>query len=454
MSTWLRLGGHLLFRLNEFYGELSSSILNRVFVMSDEDLPAMAGNESEGFVDVLEAERDLVQGKAQLESLLNATDALESLISHLDRNEVVTQGHKAAITVSFENLIGNVGLTVGDIIPELEGHENGTVSTESLKDRLKELWKRLVSAVLAVLKSLKGFWGKISTYHGRLRLSAEHLAKHAAVRRYATVRKPNVELGMEIKSLIAGSSVLNDPDAIIRSISAALEQYKIFTDVYGPAMLDIGKQFERMLSEGSTGSSKLNEVSNLFSQMPVDQIASKMKAMVYRDPRFGRRLTLTAPPIIGGWSLFFLTLEPEQRALASSNALGYAQAVRTTGVKFAMTNVNTSSITSGTVKAAGGMQVEILAKRVIEILDVIEAQERAIGFSRIEAQIKNVLRAGERYQASASSYGDSAGADESVLRFVRNYAGWAIGPVDQMTTNLLTVSRNLLTYGRKSLSAQ
>ncbi|MND13074.1 hypothetical protein D3C76_486790 [compost metagenome] len=422
--------------------------------MSDEALPAMVGNDSEGFVDVLEAERDLVQGKAQLESLLNATDALESLISHLDRNEVVTPGHKAAITVSFENLIGNAGLTVADIVPELEGHENGTVSTESLKDRLKELWKRLVSAILSVLKSLRGFWSKISTYRGRLRISAEHLAKHAAVRRYGTVRKPMIELGLEIKSLVSGNSVMSDPDAIIRSISAALDQYKIFTEAYGPGMLEIGKQFERMLSEGSTGSNKLNEVSNLFASMPVDQIASKMKAMVYRDPRFGRRLTLTAPPIIGGWSLFFLTLEPEQRSLAASNPLAYAQAVRTTGVRFAMTNVNTSSINSGSVKAAGGMQVELLAKRVIEIIDVVEAQDRAIGFGRIEAQIKNVLRAGERYQATASSYGDSAGMDESVLRFVRNYAGWAIGPVDQMTTNLLTVSRNLLTYGRKSLTAQ
>lgn len=27
MLTWLRLGEHLLFRLNEFYGELPSSIL-------------------------------------------------------------------------------------------------------------------------------------------------------------------------------------------------------------------------------------------------------------------------------------------------------------------------------------------------------------------------------------------------------------------------------------------
>lgn len=422
--------------------------------MSDNELSALAGNESEGFVDVLEAERNLFQGKAQLESLLNATDALESLIGHLDRNDVITAGHKASITVSFENLIGNVGLTVADIIPELEGHENGTVSTESLKDRLKELWKRFVAAILSVLRSLKGYWDKLSTYRGRLRLTAEHLAKLGSVNRYTTVRNPNLDLGMEIKSLVVGGSVLTDPDSIIRAVSAALDQYKIVTNIYSAGMLEIGKQFERMLTEGTTGPSKLTEVANLFSQMPGDVIAGKLKAMVYRDPRFGRRLTLTAPPIIGGWSLFFLTLEPEQRSLASTNPLGFAQAVRTTGIKFALTNVNVSNITSGTVKVAGGLQVETLAKRVIEVLDVIEAQERAIGFSRIESQIKNVMRAGERYQSSASSYGDNSGADESVLRFVRNYAGWAIGPVDQMTTNLLTVSRNLLTYGRKSLSAK
>ncbi|MNN66090.1 hypothetical protein D3C81_1816420 [compost metagenome] len=102
------------------------------------------------------------------------------------------------------------------------------------------------------------------------------------------------------------------------------------------------------------------------------------------------------------------------------------------------------------MKTANGQQVAALAKRVLEILDVIDAQERSIGVGRIEGQIKNVLRAAERYQANAVQ-GDGTGADESVLRFARNYATWAIGPVDQMTTNLLTVSRNLLTYGRKSL---
>lgn len=421
--------------------------------MLDEEAPAMAVNESEGFLEVLDSERQLSSAKVQLESLLNATDSLEALIQHLNTHAVVGTGHLASVRVSFENLIGNNGITVADIIPELEGHENGTVSTESLKDKLRELWKRLVAAILAVLRVLKGFWNSISTYRGRLRLSAEHIVKHAAVQRYRTVRNSQIELGIEIKSLVVGGSVIQDPDSIIRSISAAIDQYKVFTSTYGATMIDIGKQFERSLGDGRTGLDKLTEVANLFTQMPVESIATKLGAMVYRDPRFGRRLTLTAPPIIGGWSLFFLTLEPEQKALAVSNPLSFAQAVRTTGVKFALTNVNASNITNGTVKAASGMQVETLAKRVLEILDIIDAQERAIGFSKVESQIKNVLRAGERYQNIASS-SDGGGADESVLRFVRNYASWAIGPVDQMTTNLLTVSRNLLTYGRKSLHAK
>lgn len=421
--------------------------------MSDEALPEIPGNESEGFVEVLEAERELSNAKVQLESLLNATDALESLISHLDTNDVVSDGHRAAVTVSFENLLGNTGLGVNDILPALQAHEYGTVSTESLKDRLKEIWKRLVAGILSVLRFLKTFWKSIATYRGRLRITANQLVKLGTVARYATVKQPQVDLGIEIKSLVLGGSVVSDPDALIRSISNALDQYRVVTDMYTSGMLEVGKQFERALTDGGSGSDKLAQVCGIFTQMPVDAIASKLSAMVYRDPRFGRRLTLTAPPIIGGWSLFFLTLEQEQRNAGATDLLGYAQAIRTTGVRFALTNVNVSNITSGAVKTANGQQVSVMAKRVIEILDCIDAQERAVGVNRIEAQIKNVLRAGERYQANAIS-SDGSGADESVLRFVRNYASWAIGPVDQMTTNLLTVSRNLLVYGRKSLNAR
>ncbi len=418
--------------------------------MTDEELSANVADENDGYIDILDASRNIGESKVEMESLLNATDSLEALIRHLDTNDVVSSAHRQAVQVSFENLIGNVGLSVSDIVPELDGHESGTVSTESLKDRLHGMWKRLVAAVLALLKGLGVYWNKVFTYRGRLRLSAQNLAKYASTRRNTSISKPMLELGSEIKSLVVGGRVLADPDSIIRSISAALDQYKTFTSIYSGEMVDIGKKFERMLTDGGSGLNKLSEVSQLFSQMPVDRIASKMSAMVYRDPRFGRRLVLTPPPVIGGWSLFFLTLEDEQKDLAYSNPIAYAQAIRTTGVKFALTNVNVSQITSGTVKTAGGMQVETLAKRVIETLDLIDAQERAIALNKIESQVKNVLRAGERYQGNSSS--TNGGADESVLRFVRNYAGWAIGPTDQMTTNLLTVSRNLLTYGRKSLN--
>lgn len=412
----------------------------------------MDDNEEDGLVGLLEADRAYNDGKVQLESLLGATDALESLIGHLATTPVVTVGHKAAITVSFENLIGNVGLTVADIIPELEGHESGVVSTEALGDHLKELWKRFVALILSVLKSLKALAVKMGTYRGQLRMSAEKLLKISGVRRYVTVKNANLELGMEIKSLVVGGSVLNDPDAIVRAASAALEQYVKFTDLYGPGMRAVGKKFEQALTDNSSyGTAKLSEVSGIFSQMPADTIASKMKAMVYRDPRFGKRLTMMAPPILGGWSLFFLTLEQAQRELAGTNPLAYAQAIRTTGVKFALTNVNTSSIVRGTVRTAGGAQVEAIVKQVIAILDALDKFDNTGEIDKIDRQVKAVTRAGDTFQTRVVA-GESSGADESILRFVRNYAGWAIGPVDQMATNLLTVSRNLLTYGRKSLS--
>jgi len=415
-----------------------------------EEHPEVQTMEQEGFIDVMDADRDLGLLKAQLESLLTATDSLESLMQHLDTHAVTDDAHRHALRVSVENLLTGSGLQAHELLPALNESVEGTVSTESLKDQLKALWKRLVSMVLSVIRFLKHFWERARTFRGRLRMSAEHLAKHASVRRHVTVREPTVQLGMEVKSFIVGDRVMTDPDSLIRSISAALDQYRIFTTHYSAGMLTVGQQLERALQNEPTGADKLKEVSAIVAQMPIGKIASQMKAMVYRDPRFGRRLTMAAPPLIGGWTLFFLSLEPEQQALRDTDPLAYSSALRTTGIKFALTNVNLSNLTSGAVKTASGQQVEALARRVIEVLDLIDAQEQVLKLTRIESQIKNVLRAGEQYQNRVSHSSDSY--DLSVLRFVRNYASWAIGPTDQLTTNLLTVSRNLLTYGRKSLN--
>ncbi len=412
--------------------------------MSDEVLLETPLDDS--YSDVLDTAQALQGAQVQLESLLTATESLESLVRHLDTHSIDSDAHRDAVVVSVESLLAGTGLAVDEFVPELDG----VVSTESLKDRLKELWKRLVNMVLTVLRMIRSYWQKVATYRGQLRLAAGVLDKRAAAKRLATVRMPNIDLGMEIKTFVVGGNVVTDPDALIRSISAALDQYKILTTHYGKRTLELGKAFESLLQNSATGADMLNQVNRLFTeQLPFEEVASKVKAMAYRDPRFGRRLALAAPATLGGWSLFILLLEDAQRAKIDSDPIAYAQALRTTGVKFVLSNVNISNITQGTVRTASGMQVQSLAKRVIEILDLIDAQERVMVSNRIENQVKNVLKAGERYQSSLG--GSGTVYDESVLRFVRNYSNWAFGPVDQMTTNLLTVSRNLLTYGRKSL---
>ena len=416
--------------------------------MSEQDLLTPVGDISEGFYDILESRREIVEGNAELESLFNATDALESLSNHLDTYDVVSTEHRQALIVSFENLVAGSGLTVNDIIPELDGHAEGRVSTESLKDKLYNLWKRIVAAILAVLASIKRFWIKVASFRGRLHMHAEHMAKLGAVRKLATIKNPEVTMGIEIKSFIQGDRPIYDPDGVIRALTAALDQYKTFTDIYGKEMVGIGSHFESILTGSKSGQEALLDTCAVFEGLPITKIASKVKALVYRDPRFGNRLTMAAPPVIGGWTLFFITLEKEQEELKETNLIAYAMALRTVGVKFAYSNPNGFNINGGQMKTAHGSQVQTMALRVIDILNTIEAQEKAAAVSRIEGQIKAVLRGGERYQARVY---DGNGHDQSVLRFARNYASWAIGPVDQMATNLLSVSRSVLMYCKKSL---
>lgn len=416
--------------------------------MSDEQLSVNADLDEEGFVSVLEAHRELNDAKVQLESLLDATDSLEGLIGHLEAHDVVSEAHKQALVVSVENLLMGSPITVAEFLPSLESHQQGMVSTESLKETLRELWKKIVSFTLALLNAIKGFWKSISTYRGQLRHQAEHLVKLGSIQRNSSMSTDEVQLGIEIKSFMIGASAIHDPDAVIRGLSAALDQYRIVTTNYGKGMLEVGRRFEQALSGETSGQELLAEVCEIFDDMPVMSIASKVRALSFRDPRFGRRMVMAAPPVIGGYTLYFLTVEDDTRAAAEGNLVNFAQALRTTGVKFTLTNVNRTNAVNGTMKRASGQQVQVIAKSVIDALDTLEAQERNMGINKIESQVKNVLRAGERFQSRVY---DADTFDQNTLRFVRNYTSWAVGPIDQMTNNLLTVSRNLLTYCRKSL---
>lgn len=407
--------------------------------------------DDQGYVDLLDASQDLDHAKLQLESLFSASEALESLQSHLVKYDVTTEAHRASVLTSLEALTQSTGLSPYDLLPALEGHVEGTVSTESLGERLAAMWKRIVSAIMGLLEYFRRFFTKVGTYRGQIRLRAEMLMKKASAKRLTTSKKVSIEMGQEIRSFITNGKVLEDPDSIIRAYGTTIDLYRNFTNHWQPGMLAVGKDFERVLNSPGSGSSRLEETLTVFDKMPIGAVAMKMQAKLYRDPRFGRRFTLAAPAMLGGRTLFFLTLEKEQLGKRTSDPLSYAAALRTTGVKFAVHNVNVNSITQGSVLTASGQQCQTIAKRIIDVMDTMDAQDRAMNAKQIDTQVKAILKAAERYQKSSD--GDASGYDESVLRFARNYSSWAFGPIDHMATNMLTVSRNLLTYANRSLDA-
>jgi hypothetical protein len=401
------------------------------------------------YVDVLEATQSMESAKAELEGLLSVTDSLEAIKNHLDQHGIVDQAHHHSLVMSLENLSAGSGFTATDIVPSLEGFSQGTVSTESLTTRLNDLWKRLVAAIINVMKYIRNFFSRMFSYRAVLRHGAESLLKRASARGMVNPKTPHLELGAEARSFYQGGRLLTDPDSIARAISSMLDQYKALTDLYIPRMLDIGKQFEQVLNKNSGGTQTLIDTCKIFDKLPVAEIASKTRAVVYRDSRFGRRMTMAAPPLLGGWNLYFLMLEPDMQAKIETDPLVYAAALRTTGIRFALTNNSVNQINNAVVNTAGGLQVQTIARKVIDILDLIDKQESSMPINRIEMQVKSLLKSADRYRSSSD--GQST-YDESVLRFARSYASWSYGPIDTMTSNMLVISRNLLTYGRKSLN--
>lgn len=395
--------------------------------------------------DIIQDQQTLYTQRAQLEALIDATDALESMVRHIDTHGVVSEAHRASLMISLENLVGEPGEYSQPLYDALQSDSEGGVSTESFRDKLTDLWKRFVAMIARIVSSISAFWKKVATYRGQLELTARHLAKKGAMARTASAKSSSVSLGIEIKSFVVGESLLRDPDAIIRHLSSSIIQYRVFTDTYPKAMADLGRSVASTLRENLTGQEMLAKLVDVHENTPLSAIAAKLKTRVYRDPRFGNRVTMAAPPVLGGWNLYFFLPSADPKQTLIQRAAG----LRSIGVKFSLTNVNVSRAVSGEIARASGMQIEALALKVIELLTVVETQEKAINLNRIDRVIKEVLSAGNNYMARVGN-GDSY--DESVLRFARNYASLAVGPVDQIAANLLTVARNVITYGNKSLN--
>lgn len=421
-----------------------------------EDLLSVGLEDGDSFIDILDEQRFINDQKEELQQLLTVSDSLESLIKHLEGNRDLTPGHVDLLRTSCENLLRGTGYGTEILIPSLEDYSGGTVSTESLKDRLAGLWKRIVSITLSILAAAGRYWKKVSTYEGRLRMTAESLRKQGAIRRGRTIKNAQTELGIEIKSLTIGASNISDADTLIRAVSAAIDQYKLVTTSYPKAMVSVGRVYEDLYKgAGDNVRQTLEDFCCASIHLPFGTVATQLKAMAYRDTRFGPRSILMAPPTLGGWSLFINVPDDPVKGQVGNDLTTQAARIRASGMRWAMTDVNAQNGASGFMRTASGAQVEQMAARVINILDAIAAQESSRLASKINGQIKAVLSAAENYKNRPQVGSDGTLVySESILRFARSYASWASGPVDQMTTNLLTVSRAILIYGRKSLRNQ
>lgn len=422
--------------------------------MSDEQLLSEDGFGGDSdYLDLMSSAQQVEQGQRHLQELLDVSASLEGLIRHLDTISHLTPEHAQSIVLSCETLLQGTSHDSSLLLPSLESSIGGTVSTESLKDRLTGLWKRIVSIILNILSAMKRYWTKVTSYQGRLELTAKGLKKRAAVQRGRSIKKAEVELGIEAKALVVGTSAIKDADALIRAVASAMDQYKIMTSAYPKGMLKVGSVYEELYkAAGSNIRQDLEEFCVAGVNLPFATIATSLKAMAYRDTRFGNKQILIAPAVLGGYSLFISLPDDPARGLAGNDLLTLAARQRTAGIRFALTDVNAYNTATGTVKTASGQQVEALADKVLDILGLITKQEADRQIGKISQQIKAVLAQAEAFKGRPQVGGDGTAVyTESILRFARSYATWANGPLDQMTTNLLTVSRSILIYGRKSL---
>jgi hypothetical protein len=418
-----------------------------------EDLLSVDQAESEDFIDLLTLQRGVDDDKDQLEQLLTVSDSLEALIKHIDSVSTMTPEHAESIRISCENLLHGTGYGYSALVPALEDYTSGTVSTESLKDRLSSVWKRIVSIILSILEGMKRYWSKVSSYQGRLMINAKNLQKLGAIKRGSSIRNRDVELGLEAKNLIVGGAVIRDPDTLIRAMAAISDQYKVVCNTYPKAMVSAGAVYEGLYKRGDDNVRQTLEDFCVASyNLPFGVLATQLRAASYRDPRFGPRQLMMAPPLLGGYSLFINVPDDPIKGLTGNDLATQAARIRTAGVRFSLTDLMANNINGASIATASGAQVEQLAGKVIDLLNLITTQESGRQIGRINNQIKAVLSAAEGYKARPHVGGEGTAVySESILRFARSYSTWAVGPIDSMTTNMLSVSRAILIYGRKSL---
>ena len=403
----------------------------------------------QAYLDLVTALEDYNGARAELETLVYTTESLESMYRHMSDYGVVSFEQRMALTSSLESLASQNYLNVSDIVPNID-NEDGEVSLESLKDALEAMWKKIVSAVLAVLEFFKRLWGRFLTYRGQTRLMAQMLLKKATARRASTSSESTIDMGVSARVFIQGLNVLPDADSISRAMSATFDQYETFAMQWLKSNLSLGKDFERVLKSGSVGSDIHSQVIDIFDELAVGTLAHKLNARENKDPRFGRRLVKMGPPTLAGRSLFFISLEPAIMDKRHSSPLDYASALRTTGVRYTHTNPNSTNVTGASIRAASGIQVQTLARGVLHGLDVLDKVDNSGLIRAIDSQTKSILSAADRYRKRVA--GSETGYDESALRFARNYGLWAFGPIDSMTTVCMQIMRSTLSYGKKSLS--
>lgn len=390
------------------------------------------------------------------ERLIGVTDSMEDMAVIADGIENATEAETRLMDTVGSMAVAGSDLESEVIVPAQESYIGRRISTESIRETAKAIWKTILANLEKVWKYIEEFFYKIFGTIPSLRKRVKDLRKTVEDAAGRTVEHKKITISVGVKALSADYKTPKDESDLKHNLKVLKD---IVKEVYGEDMDQIARAGELIA----------DAISDFDPEKPetaVRKLLTDIKKGVTSAPsgsanttRFPGFSTFFSQPLMGNVSL--ATRIPTDKSGAGSE-LGMMDLFRRSGCELVSTSEKDKDAPNDFEMStlSNGSMINVLDEidTVLDSLETFNRGKRAADLKKTKTKLKSAsdkaTSAMERAEKSDdASDKHSVAYYRALLNFNTAYSRWAQQPAMPLLNASLASIRASMSVVQKSLGA-
>jgi len=406
---------------------------------------------------------------AEVETISGELSRATDIALGLENLEFVTRNVSGSKNTDLAFIDTAVGLAVAgsdvsteELLPSLESNDDGTISTEAIKNIAKSVWDAIKNAVLKMWRKIAEFWKWLTDSVPGVRKAAVKLRDRAEASVGKSTDKSKVELGREIFTLSVDENAPSSGSDIASGLGKLLEVTNAVYNEYAKGVVEAGVEQAGIIDKFRVDT-KANAELDIQALIAASEMGTAISAVsrvvkdaVGADTRFVDTKDMKKVDLLGNESLFLTS----RHITAGRTVLEQAAASRKIRLELKNTKQKPGKAKeSGSISIITPEEVIGMADSIIELCDGIIEYNKSSNFKKAEDAGDKMKKATDGLESTYKSASKDEDFDNEIKPYYNSALSFNTAFVRlngstqlSLTKHVVAVSRAAMTACSKSLS--